>query len=162
YIALQTFYKHIDTYVASGVNTNFDYTPFPKPSTGGNPPPASNIGWFSTSLNTHGGYIYGAEPPGTPPVHVFSPPPARSRITGGVGYTKTHIIDFNGSPSSIPGYSKWVANLTAFYEKNGFNLRGSMRYRSSFLGDFVLFSGGLDRQYVLGETIFDAQIGYDF
>src|SRR5258705_2799950 len=37
-----------------------------------------------------------------------------------------------------------------------------MRYRSSFQGDFVLFSGGLDRQFVLAETIFDAQVGYDF
>ena len=37
-----------------------------------------------------------------------------------------------------------------------------MRYRSGFLGDFVLFSGGLDRQYVLAETVYDAQIGYDF
>src|SRR5439155_25059476 len=57
---------------------------------------------------------------------------------------------------------KWVANLTAFYEKNGFNVRGSMRYRSGFQGDFALFSGGLDRQQVLAETIYDAQIGYDF
>jgi iron complex outermembrane receptor protein len=37
-----------------------------------------------------------------------------------------------------------------------------MRYRSKFQGDFVLFSGGLDRQFVLAETIYDAQIGYDF
>ncbi|MCP6341439.1 TonB-dependent receptor, partial [Klebsiella pneumoniae] len=62
----------------------------------------------------------------------------------------------------IPGYSKWVGSLTAFYENGGFNLRGSMRYRSDFLGDFSLFSGGLDRQAVLAETVYDAQIGYDF
>jgi iron complex outermembrane receptor protein len=37
-----------------------------------------------------------------------------------------------------------------------------MRYRSGFLGDFVLFSGGLDRQHVLAETVYDAQVGYDF
>ena len=37
-----------------------------------------------------------------------------------------------------------------------------MRYRSSYLGDFALYSGGLDRQNVLGETIYDAQVGYDF
>ena len=53
-------------------------------------------------------------------------------------------------------------NLTAFYEKYGFSVRGRMRYRSAFQGDFVLFSGGLDRQFVLAETIFDAQVGYDF
>ena len=97
------------------------------------------------------------------PFDVFSPALDGFGITGGVG-----LHQDARSPTStairreIPGYSKWVANLTAFYEKNGFSVRGSMRYRSGFLGDFVLFSGGLDRQYVLAETIFDAQIGYDF
>jgi iron complex outermembrane receptor protein len=37
-----------------------------------------------------------------------------------------------------------------------------MRYRSEYLGDFALYSGGLDRQVVQSETIFDAQVGYDF
>lgn len=160
YVALQTFYKHIDTYIASGTNTNFDYSPFPPPLNQTVPP--TPIGWFSTSLNTHGGYMYGAELAGTLPFDIFSPGLDGFGVTGGVGYTKTHITDFNGNPSVIPGYSKWVANLTAFYEKNGFSIRGSMRYRSAFEGDFVLFSGGLDRQYVMAETIFDAQVGYDF
>lgn len=159
YIALQTFYKHIDTYVASGVITNFDYSPFPKPS-GVQPP--TNIGRFSTNVNTHGGHMYGAEIAGTLPFDVFTPALEGFGLTGGAGYTKTKIVDFNGNRSVIPGYSKWVANLTAFFEKNGFNARGSMRYRSKFQGDFVLFSGGLDRQFVLAETIYDAQIGYDF
>lgn len=159
YIALQTFYKRIDTYVAGGVIQDFDFTPFPKP--GGIQPP-TNIGFFSTNVNTHGGHMYGAEIAGTLPFDVFTPALDGFGITGGAGYTKTRITDFNGNRSVIPGYSKWVANLTAFYEKHGFNVRGSMRYRSSFQGDFVLFSGGLDRQFVMAETIYDAQIGYDF
>ena len=82
--------------------------------------------------------MYGAELAGTLPFDIFSPALDGFGITGGAGYTKTHITDFNGNPSSIPGYSKWVANLTAFYEKSGFSIRGSMRYRSGFIGDFVL------------------------
>ncbi len=159
YIALQTFYKHIDTYIANGNNTNFDYSPFPVPP--GQVPPTP-IGIFNGNVNTHGGYMYGAEIAGTLPFDIFSSSLDGFGITGGGGYTKTRIKDFNGDPSVIPGYSKWVANLTAFYEKHGFNVRGSMRYRSGFQGDFVLFSGGLDRQFVLAETIYDAQIGYDF
>ncbi len=31
YVALQTYYKHIDTYIASGTNTAFDFSPFPVP-----------------------------------------------------------------------------------------------------------------------------------
>jgi iron complex outermembrane receptor protein len=160
YVALQTYYKHIDTYIASGVNPNFDFSPFPPPPNA--PVPPTPIGFFSTSLNTHGGYMYGAELAGTLPFDIFSSSLDGFGLTGGASYTKTHITDFNGNPSQIPGYSKWVANLTAFYEKNGFSARGSMRYRSGFIGDFVLFSGGLDRQYVLAETTFDGQVGYDF
>jgi iron complex outermembrane receptor protein len=96
------------------------------------------------------------------PFEVFSSTLSGLGLTGGVGYTETKVKDFNGNPSVIPGYSKWVGNLTLFFEKAGFNARGSMRYRSSYLGDFSLYSGGLDRQTVLGETIYDAQVGYDF
>jgi iron complex outermembrane receptor protein len=160
YIALQTFYKHMDTYIANGNTTNFDYSQFPPPPN--EPVPPTPIGVFNGNVNTHGGYIYGAELAGTLPFDVITPALDGFGITGGLGYTKTKVKDFNGNPSVIPGYSKWVANLTAFYEKHGFNVRGSMRYRSKFQGDFVLFSGGLDRQFVLAETIYDAQIGYDF
>ncbi len=160
YVALQTFYKHIDTYIAGGTSTNFDYSQFPPPAN--EPVPSTPIGFFSGSVNTHGGYMYGAELAGTVPFDIFSQSLEGFGLTGGVGYTKTSIKDFNGNITTIPGYSKWVANLTAFYEKNGFSVRGSMRYRSAFQGDFVLFSGSLDRQYVLAETLFDAQIGYDF
>jgi len=160
YIALQTFYKHMDTYIANGNTTNFDYSQFPPPAN--EPVPPTPIGVFNGNVNTHGGYIYGAELAGTLPFDVFTPALEGFGITGGLGYTKTKVKDFNGDKTVIPGYSKWVANLTAFYEAHGFNVRGSMRYRSKFQGDFVLFSGGLDRQFVLAETIYDAQIGYDF
>lgn len=62
----------------------------------------------------------------------------------------------------IPGYSKWVGNLTAFYERGGFSVRGSMRYRSKYLGDFQTFDGVPARRIVKPETVIDAQIGYDF
>ena len=158
YIALQTFYKHVDRYIASGF-TEFDYSGYPPPT---NLPPVSDIGILFGQVNTKGGYIYGAELAGTLPFDLFSPALEGFGLTGGVGYTKTKVKDFNGEYTQIPGYSKYVASLTAFYEKSGFNARGSMRYRSSYLGDFALYSGGLDRQVVQPETIFDAQIGYDF
>ena len=57
-------------------------------------------------------------------------------MTGGVSYTKSKIQpDPNTPASDIPGYSRWVANGTAYFEKGGFSVRGSMRYRSTFLGD---------------------------
>jgi len=158
YIALQTFYKHMDRYIASGF-IPFDYSNFPPPS---NLPPVSNQGILFTQANTKGGYIYGAELAATLPFDVFSPALSGFGITAGAGYTKTKVRDFNGDFTAIPGYSKYVASMTAFYESHGLSVRGSMRYRSKYIGDFALYSGGLDRQLVLPETIYDAQIGYDF
>ena len=160
YIALQLYYKHLDTYIDPSANvTNFDYSGFPKPA---GLVPSTPIGVFSGPVNTHGGWIKGGELAGTLPGDLLSPMLSGFGLTGGIGYTETKAYDATGAATAIPGYSKWVGNMTAFYEKNGFNLRGSMRYRSGFLGDFALFSGGLDRQAVLAETVYDAQIGYDF
>lgn len=158
YIALQTFYKHIDSYIANGY-TNFDFSQLPPPAP---PVPTSPIGILYSQVNTHGGYVYGAEIAATLPFDVFSSALGGFGLTGGAGYTKSHVVDFNGQATTIPGYSKYVASLTAFYEAHGFSVRGSMRYRSGFLGDFALYSGGLTRQKALAESIFDAQIGYDF
>ena len=158
YVAVQAFYKHMDRYIANG-NTPFDYASFP-PLIGVTPP--STVGILNTDVNTKGGYIYGIELAGTIPFSIISPSLSAFGLTGGLGYTKTRVKDFNGNLATIPGYSKWVGSLTAFYEQNGINVRGSMRYRSAFQGDFALYSGGLDRQTVLAETIFDAQVGYDF
>src|SRR5204863_5831528 len=71
YVALQTFYKHIDTYIANGNTTNFDYSQFPPPV--GEPVPSTPIGIFNGNVNTHGGYIYGFELAGTLPFDIFSP-----------------------------------------------------------------------------------------
>lgn len=160
YIALQLFYKNIDNYIANGFTTNFDYTGFPPVP--GTPQPATPIGILFANVNTKGGHMQGAEIAGTLPFEVFSSALSGFGVTGGAGYTETKVKDFNGNASIIPGYSKWVASATLFFEKAGFSARGSMRYRSSYLGDFSLYSGGLDRQTVLGETIYDAQVGYDF
>jgi iron complex outermembrane receptor protein len=158
YVALQTFYKHMDRYIAGGF-VDFDYSGYPPPT---NLPPVSEQGILYTQVNTHGGYIYGAELAATLPFDTFSSALSGFGITGGAGYTKTKVKDFDGNWTQIPGYSKYVASLTAFYESGGFSVRGSMRYRSRYLGDFALYSGGLSRENVLPETIYDAQIGYDF
>lgn len=159
YIALQGFYKDITTYIASGYQP-FDFTNYAKPTNAVQP--TSQIGLLFSNVNTGGGHAYGGEVAGTLPFDVFSHALSGFGLTGGGGYTITSVEDFNGATTTIPGYSKWVASLTVFYEDHGLSLRGSGRYRSSYLGDFALYSGGLDRQQVQAETVYDAQIGYDF
>ena len=84
-------------------------------------------------------------------------------LTGGASYTKSSIKpNPGGNAEDLPGYSKWVINGTLFFEKGGFNLRGSMRYRSTFVGEVSGFAANRTRRRAAPETIVDAQIGYDF
>ena len=157
-IALQLFYKDVVNYI-DGSRTVFDYAGLPIPA---GQTPATTIGFLDSEVNTGGGDFYGAEISATVPFEAFVPALEGFGATGGVGYTKTKILDANGNTDAIPGYSKWVANGTLYFEKNGFNARGSVRYRSEFLADFTGFGGSPTRRLARAETIVDAQIGYDF
>lgn len=157
-IALQLFYKDIVNYIDNS-RVVFDYSSFPTPA---GQTPATTIGTLDSQVNTGGGDFYGAEISATIPFDIFSEALNGFGVTGGAGYTKTKILDANGNTDVIPGYSEWVANGTAYYEKNGFNARGSVRYRSEFLADFTGFGGSPTRRLARAETIVDAQIGYDF
>ncbi len=160
-IALQTFYKDIDTFISGG-RFIFDYAAFPTPT--GVPVPTTE-GLLFTEVNTTGGKFYGGELGITFPLENLTPALEGFGVTGGVGYTKTRIGDAGSGtlqPGQIPGYSRWVANGTAYFERWGFNVRGSVRYRSTFLGDFTGFGGTPTRRQALSELIVDGQIGYDF
>ncbi len=157
-ISLQLFHKDVKSYI-DRTRFPFDYAGYPLPT---GLPPATLIGRLESSFNTGGGKLYGGELAITLPFNNISEALDGFGITGGVGYTKTKIEDANGNVDQIPGYSKWVANGTAFFEKWGFNARGSVRYRSTFLGDFTGFGGSPTRRTALAEMIVDGQIGYDF
>ena len=159
YLGLQMFYKKFDSFIYRAPAV-FDYTGLPITI----PPgfPVNMIGTITQPINVKNGSIYGAELAGTMPFEVLVPALEGFGVTGGVGYTKTNITPTLGGTSEDIPDSKWVANGTVFFEKYGFNARASMRYRSSFVGKFVGFGGELVDKRVLGETIVDAQIGYDF
>lgn len=158
YVSAQFYYKKLVSFIYQGRNP-FDYTGFPAPSGLRAPSP---IGRLDSPSNTGAGKMYGGELAATLPFSVFTNALDGFGFTGGVGYTKTKIRDQNGNLGPIPGYSKYVANGTLFFEKYGFNARGSVRYRSEFLGDFTGFGGSPTRRQALPETIFDGQIGYEF
>ncbi len=157
-ISLQLFHKDVKSYI-DRTRLPFDFTGLPIPT---GQQPATLIGSVEAPYNTGGGKLYGGELAITLPFSNISEALDGFGITGGVGYTKTKIEDANGNVDQIPGYSKWVANGTAFFEKWGFNARGSVRYRSTFLGDFTGFGGSPTRRTALAEMIVDGQIGYDF
>jgi iron complex outermembrane recepter protein len=158
-VSAQLFYKDIKQYISKD-KFFFDYTGYPVDPN--RLQPTQSIGLLDAPSNVGGGKLYGAELALTLPFKNFTEALDGFGITGGVGYTKSKVRDAAGNVTAIPGYSKWVANATAYFEKWGFNARGSARYRSTFLGDFTGFGGTPTRRTALGETIVDAQIGYDF
>ncbi len=161
YVALQLFYKDLKSYVY-----NQDIT-VPSSSLVLAPPPpgiaVSPTAVINQPVNGKGGQLYGLEAAGTLPFDTFTSALEGFGITGGVSYTETKILPSpGGKAEDLPGYSKWVANGTLFFERGGFNLRGSVRYRSTFVGEVSGFAANRVRRRAAPETIVDAQIGYDF
>ena len=162
YLAFQLFYKDMKNFIYNGQQA-FDYTGFPSPGFPVGFPNPSFQGVLNSPVNIGSGKIYGWEAAGTLPLETFVSALDGFGLTGGVSYTVSSIRRASDvAAEQIPGYSRWVGNATAYYEKNGFNLRGSMRYRSKYLGDFSNFDGEATRRTVKPEMIFDAQVGYDF
>ena len=161
YVAAQLFWKNLKSYV---YNQDVE---IPTADLALSPPPSgaviSDTAIINIPINGKGGKLYGIEVAGTLPFETFTPALEGFGITGGVSYTKSKIQPTPGAPaSSLPGYSKWVMNGTAYYERNGFNLRGSVRHRSSFIGEVSGFAANRVRRNAKAETIVDAQVGYDF
>ena len=161
YVAAQFFWKDLKSYVYDEdvlIPTSELALANPGPGIVIDPTARINI-----PINGKGGKLYGVELAGTLPFDTFASALEGFGVTGGVSYTKSKIRPTPGAPtSSLPGYSKWVVNTTAYYERYGFNVRGSMRYRSSFIGEVSGFAANRTRRNAKAETIFDGQIGYDF
>lgn len=62
----------------------------------------------------------------------------------------------------MPGLSKSVLNVTAYYEKNGFSVRINESYRSRFLGEVTGYGAGLQSKSIDEQGWLDGQIGYTF
>ncbi|MFL6726171.1 MAG: TonB-dependent receptor [Sphingomicrobium sp.] len=175
YVSAQFFYKYFDTFVVDQnlLGQPFDFTGFPLPSpfqttNPANPAtfvPAAGItnGILTRPYNVKGGKMYGVELGGTIPFGDLISVLDGFGATGGVSYTKSKIHPYVGGPATdLPGYSKWVANGTLYFEKWGFSARGSIRYRSTFIGEVSGFGANRTLRRALPQTIVDAQVGYEF
>ncbi|QSR16145.1 TonB-dependent receptor [Novosphingobium sp. KA1] len=161
YIAAQFFFKDLKSYVYNqDVVIDSSTLALPDPGAGYTISPTAVI---NIPVNGQGGKLYGVEVAGTIPFDAFTSALEGFGVTGSVAYTQSKIHPTPGEPASaLPGYSKWVANGTAFFEKWGFNARASVRYRSTFIGEVSGFAANRVRRRAQPETIVDAQIGYDF
>ncbi len=160
FVAVQLFYKQLENYIFNGRFNNFNYATFPPPLNV--LPTTPLIGILNAPVNTRGGELYGVELSTTVPFEIITPALTGFGVTGGGGYSISRVRNDLGEIQAIPGYSRWTASGTLFWEKYGFSVRGSVRYRSGYLAEVSGFGATREVRTAVPETIVDSQIGYDF
>lgn len=167
YFAAAYFFKDLKTYIYRH-DTPFDYAGLPLPPIeSGQVPgvtyPTSTQGSINQPINGQGGLLAGLELTASLPLDLVW-----GRLNGfglQASYSDSRTsIHPNGPGTSepLPGFSKYVSNITAYYEHNGFSIRFSQRKRSKFRGETRGFGADLTYIDINGETVQDAQINYSF
>lgn len=167
YVAIAGFYKDLDTYIYQQVGT-FDFTGIPIPS--GVSIPAGvivdPIGQITLPANGNGGTIKGLEFSGAVNFGTLWDPLEGFGLQGSLSLTEADLNPTAATgPNSevrIPGLSGTIYNLTAYYERGGFQARISQRYRSAFKGEVVQLFATRGYTEILADKQVDAQIGYTF
>lgn len=158
YVAVGGFYKYIENYIYRR-DDPFDFSGVTPPA---GVTPVINDGIVSQWVNGNGGHIYGAEFSASVPFSAFSSSLDGFGFLTSASYTKSRVREGLSAPIQMPGLSRWVVNGTVYFEKAGFQMRASGRYRSSFLAEVSGLSLVRDKVMARGEFVVDAQIGYTF
>jgi len=169
YFAIAGFYKKLDTYIFTQTKS-YDFSAYIPPGAVGNGaafPLHTTMGNYTAPYNGNGGNLKGAELSASLPLSMVSKSLDGFGVVASTTYTdsKITIEDPSGSIGHhipLPGLSKRVTNLTAYYEKDGFETRISQRKRSDFVGEIGNFANDRALRYVVGENVIDFQIGYTF
>jgi iron complex outermembrane receptor protein len=176
YFSVHGFYMWLENYIYTQL--------IPQDFTGLTPPPAdlqnlqnqcngctiSNIGTLAAPANGKGGWIRGVEVSGGFELGRLTRFLDGFGATGSVSYTDyylpkvvvTNIFGLGANYPVLPGFSKWVYDLTGYYEKNGIQVRASYRHRSAFQGEVVSLFSNLGFPLIQPDNQMDAQIGYTF
>ncbi|KAI1698966.1 hypothetical protein Ddc_18821 [Ditylenchus destructor] len=169
----------LDPWRANALDISYDfskfvagYVPPATCGTGGTTqcPPVLKSGTYTAPYNGSGGKLQGLELTASLPLNLLTPALNGFGIIASASFNHSNISvkDPESASSvgsgniSLPGLSKRVYNFTAYYERSGFEARVSQRRRSDFIGEIGNFNGNRSLRYVVGESIVDAQIGYNF
>lgn len=173
YVAAAYFYKKLDSYIYTITNPNYNFSGYIGDAKVIPGTTVSPIGKYTAPTNGKGGNLSGVELSASLPLSSLTPALNGFGVVASASFTRSNIkIDLSqegdnkGSLGTanieLPGLSKQVYNLTAYYEKDGFEARISQRKRSDFIGEIGDFAANRKLRYVVGESIVDAQLGYNF
>lgn len=168
YLSIAGFYKDLDTYIYQQTGT-FDFTGIPVPTAGQGTYAnqiISPIGQITLPANGNGGTIKGVEFSGAVNFGTLWDPLEGLGLIGSLSLTESDLNPTaETGPNSevrIPGLSGTIYNITAYYERGGFQARISQRYRSAFKGEVVQLFATRGYTEILADKQVDAQIGYTF
>lgn len=159
YFSVALFWKDLDQWIFDGTY-EVDLGGVADSDTGVVPEVTTATG--AGKVNGGGGTLQGYEVSVALPFNIFS-----ERLDG-FGLLASHtgvssdIKDQNGNDYQLPGLSDSIDNFTFYYDNHGFSARTSMRKRSDFSGEVYGIGFNSDQVNVVGEIIWDAQLGYDF
>jgi TonB-dependent receptor len=172
YVAAAYFYKKLTSYIYTQTVDGYDWSAY----TANYVPPAGMTvpvltqGTYTAPVNGKGGTLQGLELTASLPLEMLTPALTGFGVVASASFNDSNIkiVDpdsassVGNGPIDLPGLSKRVYNLTAYYERNGFEARISQRRRSDFIGEIGNFNGNRTLRYVVGENILDAQVSYTF
>ncbi|CAH9051782.1 hypothetical protein PSECIP111854_00833 [Pseudoalteromonas sp. CIP111854] len=159
YFSAALFHKELDVWTFDG-SVEEDLAGVVNPSTG--EVPENTTATRKYKENGGSGDLWGYELALTLPFNLFHDTLEGFGIIVSHTGVKQDVKDQYGKEYKLPGLSEKIQSLTVYYENHGFQARTSMRKRSDFKGEIngVGFTGV--QVDIMGETIWDAQLGYDF
>lgn len=162
YFAASAFYKKLDSWVY-GDRREQDFSGFPfPPSIVGQEDPTLFTGYLNSPQNGDGGKIYGLELSTSIPFDIFDESLLGFGFLGSASFTRSEVRErAEDEPFDLPGLSRSVLNGTLYYEKGGFQIRTSVRHRSTYVAESFAISLSRETRNALAETIVDAQLSYD-
>lgn len=161
YFSAAAFHKDLKTYIFDRTDL-FDFSVFDLRGFTANVPPTT-IGRFTRPSNGTGGTINGYEYAFSMPFDLISEKAQGFGMLASYSDTRSAVRPLGpGSNQPLPGLSRFVSNITVYFEKYGYSTRISQRSRSSFIGEVQGFGADRDTRYVQGEKIVDFQAGYEF
>ena len=160
YFSVALFYKRLDEWIFDG-SSEIDVSDYLQAANVVTPN-GSTHATVNGKINGGDGSLRGYEVSLSLPLNMLS-----NRLDGWgliVSHTgvSSDIDEPNGNEFKLPGLSDNIQNATIYYEKNGLQVRASMRKRDAFKGEVYGLGFNTDQVDILGETIVDAQITYDF
>ena len=125
--------------------------------------PGKGQGSFEVPVNGDGGHIAGIEASLSVDFGYFADALEGFGTILNGSYNDSEVRETaDRDPIALAGLSDKTFNATIYYENSGFEARVSSRYRSDFLGEVTAISLSRVNVNVQGETVVDAQLGYDF